>query len=424
MRILVVTNMYPPHHFGGYELSCEDAVRRFRQAGHDVTVLTSELRVDGVHTPDDPGIHRVLQLYWRDHVSVSPMVPIRIKMELGNRRALRRLITETKPDVVSVWNMGALSLGMLSTLREVGVPVVFVLGDDWPSYAPVLDAWSRMFRGPNRERIGRWLTRLTGIPTGSSDFSDLGACLFNSRSTMKSIERGSSWSMPRRGIVYTGVEPDDFPAQPSDAPVPERRWDWRLLYVGRIDERKGIATILRAMPALPEARLRVLGRGDDGHLAELKRLAARLGITDRVSFTSSSRAELRGEYSEADVLVFSSVYEEPFGIVPLEGMACDTPVIATGTGGSGEYLVDGWNSVLYPPGDEARLAAAVERLAAHPEFREKLVRGGRATALALTTQAWMESMLEWHRCAVDRFAGELPPDRVLNFGGGASKLSQ
>jgi glycogen(starch) synthase len=416
LRILVVTNMYPPHHFGGYELSCEDAVRRFGQAGHEVSVLTSRMRLPGVDLPDEPAVHRQLQLYWRDHVVLSPAVPQCLRMELANRRALKRAVTSMEPDVVSVWNMGALSLGMLSTLREMDVPVVYVLADDWPNYAPELDAWSRRFRGQRRAAAGRWFTRLTGIPTTTSDFSELGACIFYSRSTMEAVEAGSSWSMPRRGIVFSGVEPDDFPVLLPEAPVADRRWDWRLLYVGRIDERKGIDTILRALPGLPAARLRVVGRGDDAYLGELRSLAASLGVVDRVTFTSRGRSELRAEYSEADVLIFSSVYEEPFGIVPLEAMACDTPVVATGTGGSGEYLADGWNSLLYPAGNDVGLTGAVERLAADAELRQTLVRGGRATAAALTTEAWMHAVLDWHLFAENRFQGDRPPDRALSFG--------
>lgn len=413
MRILVVTNMYPPHHFGGYELSCQDAVRRFRARGHQVTVLTSTVRVDGVPDGPEDAVRRDLQIYWQDHRLLDPGVTRRLAMELHNRRAFLAAVRSARPDVVSVWNMGAVSLGLLTILRRRAVPVVFVLADDWPNYAPELDAWSRRFRGPKRAAVGRWLHRITGVPTVISDFSELGACLFYSRFTMETVRRNGAWAMARRGVVYSGVEADDFPVPAAGQPVAERPWDGRLLYVGRIDDRKGIDTILRALPALPGARLRVVGRGDDGYLRRLRDLAGDLGIDQRVTFTSSPRAELRSEYGSADALVFPSVYDEPFGIVPLEGMACDTPVVATGTGGSGEYLADGWNCLLYPPGDEVELAAAVQRLAGDPALRRKLVEGGRATARVLTTEAWMESLLAWHESAAGGFRRPLPADREL-----------
>ncbi|MGH2726757.1 MAG: glycosyltransferase family 4 protein, partial [Actinomycetota bacterium] len=60
-RILVITNMYPPHHLGGYELSCRDVVNRWRAMGHAVTVLTSDLKTDGATRPEDEaGVRRDL----------------------------------------------------------------------------------------------------------------------------------------------------------------------------------------------------------------------------------------------------------------------------------------------------------------------------------------------------------------------------
>jgi D-inositol-3-phosphate glycosyltransferase len=235
---------------------------------------------------------------------------------------------------------------------------------------------------------------------------------------MAAVESSGVWAMPQRAVVYTGIDPGDFPIAPDAAPVESRPWRQRMLYVGRIDERKGIDTLLRALPSLPGAGLRVVGRGDQRYQAELRSLAADLGVADRVSWLVRERQALRREYAAADVVVFPSVYDEPFGLVPLEAMACDTPVVATGAGGSGEYLVDGWNSLLYTRGDPAGLAAAVRRLGEDPLLREQLVRHGRRTARALTTEEWMDSLTAWHEYAARGFRGAAPPDRVLELGSG------
>src|ERR1051325_10801161 len=96
------------------------------------------------------------------------------------------------------------------------------------------------------------------------------------------------------------------------------------------------------------------------------------GLTDRVAFDVVDRSELASRYRDSDVFVFPTIWEEPFGLVPLEAMACGTPVIATGTGGSGEFLVEGYNCLLVPPGDAHALAAAVRRLAEDGELRARL----------------------------------------------------
>src|SRR3954469_8233557 len=145
VRILTITNMYPPHHLGGYELSCWDVMRRLQSRGHDVRVLTTDMRVQGVDEGDERGVDRVLRFYWDDHELLSPPFPKRLAIERHNQRHLRRLLDSFHPDVVSVWNMGGMSLGLLPALERRGPPLVLAVCDDWLSYGPHLDAWIRLF---------------------------------------------------------------------------------------------------------------------------------------------------------------------------------------------------------------------------------------------------------------------------------------
>ena len=95
-------------------------------------------------------------------------------------------------------------------------------------------------------------------------------------------------------------------------------------------------------------------------------------------FERPPRDALAGVYAGADALLFCVEWPEPFGLVPLEAMAVGTPVVATGTGGSAEYLRDGENCLLVEPGDaDARSPRAVRRLAGDPELRAAAA-GGRA----------------------------------------------
>src|SRR5205823_908063 len=129
-----------------------------------------------------------------------------------------------------------------------------------------------------------------------------------------------------------------------------------------------------------EATLECYGRGGADEQARLAKLAAALGVTERVTFGSLDRDELASRYADADVFVFPSEWQEPFGLVPIEAMACGTPVVATGTGGSGEFLRDGYNCVLFRPGDPRALAAAIHRLHDDPGLSRGVVQGGLHTA--------------------------------------------
>lgn len=386
-RVLVVTNMYPPHHYGGYELSCRDCVERWRAAGHDVRVLTSRLRVPGVRTPPgETGVARALRIYFRDGDLHVPPVPVRLAWEWANQRALRRALRDFCPDVVSVWHMGAMSMGLLTTLVRSGARLVYVVCDDWLIYGRDLDGWARLFPAhPRLARLAPAFDRLLGVPCSlPADLGASGRFLFVSDVVRTRSAAMTPWDFPDSDVVGSGIDTGDFPI--PEEPPPPRPWAWRLLYVGRLDPRKGIATLLRALALLPaEATLSVVGDGPPAYRARLVALADELGCAGRVRFTVLPRSALRDAYQEADALVFPSEWEEPFGLVPLEAMACATPVVATRTGGAAEFLDDGGNCLAVPPGDAAALAAALVRLADDPALRARLVAGGVATAARFTT---------------------------------------
>jgi glycosyltransferase involved in cell wall biosynthesis len=114
------------------------------------------------------------------------------------------------------------------------------------------------------------------------------------------------------------------------------------------------------------------------------------------------RAQLSEAYAVADVVLFPVIWEEPWGLVPLEAMGLGRPVIATGRGGSGEYLRDGENSLLVPAGDPEAIAAAVRRLADSPELRARLREGGLLTTRRFTEAAFNEAVLESFAAAASR----------------------
>lgn len=413
MRVLVLTNMYPPHHLGGYELSCRDVVERWRDAGHEVWVLTTTMRLRDVDDPPGEragGVRRDLEFYWEDHELTSPAPWRRLGIERRNQRSLRETLEAFRPDVVSVWHMGAMSLGLLTTLvgdaRTGGPPLAYVVCDDWLVYAPRLDAWMRLFEG--RPGLAEAVGRLTGVPTTVPDLGPTGPFCFNSDFVRRRAERESRWSPERSTVVYSGIDPRDFPTAPRD----EADWRWRLLCVGRLDERKGVHVAVRALAQLDErATLEILGRGDADYTDELRRLAHELGLADRIGFDVVERSELAERYRAADAFLFPVLWDEPFGLVPAEAMACGTPVIATATGGSAEFLVDEVNCLRVPPGDAEPLADAVERLAGDPELRRRLVENGYATASELDVDRLAESLEAWHLAAAEHFVHGDPPHR-------------
>jgi glycosyltransferase involved in cell wall biosynthesis len=386
MRILCVGSMYPPHHLGGYELVWKAAVDDLRARGHDVRVLTADHReAAAAGLPESPDVHRDLRWYWRDHAFPRLGPRARLDLERHNAATFDRHAEDFGPDVVAWWAMGGMSLSLLERARRRGLPAVAFVNDAWLIYGPMVDAWIRFATRPGVP--ADLLERVTGLPA-RFDPEPSAHFVFASEDTRRAaLER---WpAIAASEVAYGGIAPAFLPHDrgPHGAPPV---WGWRLLYVGRIDSRKGIATAIRALATLPpEATLRVVGGGDEAHLEELRVLAAELDLGRRVSFDGARpRDELPAVYADADALIFPVEWAEPWGLVPLEAMACGLPVVATGTGGSGEYLRDGENCLLYKPGDAAALAARLLTLAADADLREHLRAAGVATARAHTDDAF------------------------------------
>jgi len=396
VKILAVIPLYPPHHLGGYEVVCRGVMERFAASGHDVLVLTSDSRLPD-RDEDDRGsvaVERALRGWWdwESHGALNASLPQRVAIERHNQRVAKEVLARFRPDVISVWSLVYMSFSVVTLMELAGVPMVMSLGDDGITYAPALDEWTRVFeKRPFLRPLGRAMGLETRLPTFAGT-----AVAAASEMISDSVDRVARWRFRDVAVIRMGIETRDFPL--AD-PHPER-WDWRLLFVGRVVPNKGIATAIRALALLPdEARLDVDGYGAPELIEELTTLAHDLGVSERVRFMRSPRAELADRYRDADVVVFPSEWPEPFGLVPLEAMARGTPVVATGTGGSGEMLFDGDNCLLFPPGDADALAAAVRRLADDPELRRTVAEGGSRTASDLTLDRYAERLEELHVAA-------------------------
>jgi glycosyltransferase involved in cell wall biosynthesis len=171
----------------------------------------------------------------------------------------------------------------------------------------------------------------------------------------------------RVAVVPCGVDTAVFTPRGPVAPRTERK---RLLVLGRLVERKGQDDAVRALRAVPDAELVVVGGPPvetldvDPEVRRLRAVAADAGVADRLVFTGSvARADVPAWVRSADVVLAVPWYE-PFGITPLEAMACGRPVVATAVGGLVDTVVDGVTGDLVPPRDPERLGEVLAALLA------------------------------------------------------------
>ncbi|MEM1221795.1 MAG: glycosyltransferase family 4 protein [Verrucomicrobiota bacterium] len=381
MKILVISNLYPPHGIGGYEERCLHTVDSLRTRGHDVHVLTSNHHVDGRDASGESQIYRRLHVHgFYGH----PWLPINklYTLEKENQQTLRSLIDKIQPDVVHVWNMGGISKSLLHTLEAEPTPLVYDISDHWIARSLKADVWLSWWNDPGSifRNTLRSLASLTGIrsslskkvPTASVRELQFKKIYFCSK-FMRDLTAKQGYPVSHADIVYCGVETELFEQKKKYQPA--RKFIW----VGRLAEDKDPMTALKGFLEAHDAsglplELDIYGRGDPEYTSQLKAEIEKSDASEFVQIKSATHQEMRALYSKYDGYIFSSNWGEPFALTPLEAMSAGVPVLMCPDGGDAELVNDGVNALKFTAASPSSLASSIERLIQLPDHGEKMSR--------------------------------------------------
>ncbi len=383
MRILFVTNLYPPYVVGGNELLCAEVVEALRERGHAVEVLCGRGRLlprAGVRGELEIDLDR------KDETFLGGRLPSAVEAfrmhawSSASHAATRAALRDCAPDLVVVWNLYMASLAPLAAARRSGRPTVVHVCDKWlhfglfdlePLLKPVVP-WKKaglaLWRRTLQPLLRRWAwpPRLIAI----SDF-------------MRRFYVAAGVPPADVDVAHLGVRTDQF----TEAPRPDRPagQPLRLLFAGSLWAGKGPQTAVRALGRLKRAgvaaRLDVCGSGVPHFVDFLRDVIREEQVEDQVTLHGAvPRDQVRRLCQELDVLVFPSEWDEPFAAVPVEAMSTGMAVVATTAGGTPEAIVDGQTGLLVPPRDPEAMATAVRRLADDDALRGRL--GGAAARAA------------------------------------------
>lgn len=405
MRVLIVTNLYPPTVYGGYEILCEQVAGELARRGHDVSILTSA-REEGASDLASTAIpHEGTageRIFEQLQLTVPFRLPVRGRLRLRraavdrhNRTIAKRVIDSWRPDFVFVWSQLRLGGGPARAAQEAGVPTVFTFNDEHPT--GLLSARSSVV---GRRGVRGFVSRVLDTPFARQgiDRLDLSRTTCISATLKRKLIAGGLPIADSR-VIFQGIPLGRFPAKESPGSVHE---PIRLLYTGQLHPYKGVHTLVEAARILGDRsgvryELTIAGAGGQDYLSRLERAAADSSTPTQLvgRFAHSAVPPL---YRSHDIFVFPSIWDEPFGLTHLEAMASGTLVVATGHAGPGEFLVHEENALLFEKEQAGQLADQIARLAGDDSLRRRLALAARKTVEErFTLSSYVDRQIAWFR---------------------------
>ena len=381
MRILFISNYYPPFEVGGYEQLCRDVALRLAERGHPIEILTSDRGVRRADFTPEPGIHRLLRFipdYDAQPGAGLQFFLTRRRDEAHNLQCVRAVIQQFDPDAIFIWNLYGLPKAIALEAEASRAGVAYWLAGESPAEPDEFEQyWRRSARNPIIKPFKSIVASLALVMLRLEKKPD--------RSEMRHVAIVSEF-MRQQGIdrgvlpdhtqvIYNGVEVQLF-QRPARTATDGRL---TLLQAGRVSADKGVHTTVEAVGHLNRERginnirLIVAGAGPQEYAVRLQHIAEQYGISDQVSFLGwQPRDKMPEIMAQCDVLVLPTETQEPFARVVLEAMASGLTVISTLTGGTGEIVQPGITGLTFPPGDGIALAQQIQCLATDPQLRIRL----------------------------------------------------
>jgi phosphatidylinositol alpha-mannosyltransferase len=361
MRVALVTEYYYPH-FGGVTEHVHNLALQYQRMGHEPIVLTSNMKGQG---KDESFVRRVgrSQLIYAN----GSFGRFTIGWNLGKQ--VENILRQEAVEIIHVHSTLVPTLNLLAQRagHKLGIPVVATCHSWWPRSIS-----ARLLRKNLQKQI-----------------DSLAAKIAVSEPVVRANARyfTADWEVIPNGVDVGYFHPNG--RVPSDAMASGPR----LLFLGRLDPRNGLQTLLEAMPEIlrhfPKTLMLVVG---DGILLRHYQRQAQ-ALRDRVHFVGGIREERPFYYGSSDLYLCPTT-RASFGITLLEAMACGTPMVVSDITGFRELVAGGGEAVMMPPLDPKAWARAVIDLISDPERRAAMGLAGLRKAVNFSWPRIAEKVLK------------------------------
>lgn len=327
--------------WGGTECYILELYRRQTKEGHDVEVISAN-RPAVVDIFRKQGV-KITTMQMHGHINV--ITPLKIAMKILATKGPVAIHVHKYNDAFIALNARRL-LGNPDRVRIVSTTHLI-------EPAPTCRKYNRMYRG-------------------------IDAMIFVSEAALKEfLSTSPDVDQTRLHVVHNSISPD----RKHYKIAKKRDNDFvELMYAGRLIHEKGVDTLIKALSSVPNAKLKICGKGEDDYVASLKVLAEKLNVSDRIEWLDF-QSDIFSQIASADIGIVPSRGAESFGLIILEFMSYAVPVITTDNGAQKEIITDGVDGLLVSPDDPTALAGAISRLTDDRNLRTKIGKSGQTTYL-------------------------------------------
>ena len=351
---------------GGVTAHISHLYNSFREEGHEVRILAPSSRRDVEETV--PDVYRLGKTIIPVPANQSVA---RLTLSLTLNRRVKQILDHEQFDVVHLHEpmVPALPLTVLQESRTTNVATFHVARDSYFGY---------LYAKPLLKRFMRKVHGRIAVSPAAREFVD-------------------QYFPGDYKIIPNGVDVEKFGDRTLDLPE-LRDGKTNLLFVGRLEKRKGLVYLLKALPHVkyhfPNIRLIVIGAFEPDQVEEYRDFVRELGLTDVVFKGFVSEEQKIAYYQHADVFCSPAIGRESQGVILLEAMAARTPVIASAIDGHRTVIRHEHDGLLVPPADETGLAVGLCRLLADEALRKRLADAGFAKAQSYSWKKIARQVLE------------------------------
>ena len=377
MKLLILTNLYPPQELGGYGRCMADFAWGLRERGHQVEVLTSNTPHLGPSSSEGPSgeaVYRRLKLKGSYEGGIKPTVDKGELQKIGeaNSSTIKEIWERSGPyDGVLVGNIDLLGVEVINTLPENGVPILHHIGFVNAPFYPNQKPRNHGYQLIAASKAVRYALQQAGLENENSKMEE-----------------------EKIAVVYPGVRSELFGMKPTGRSLPEPlngknenlklgsiRSPLKVCFAGLLMGSKGAHTLIDALVNLKRRGINVEGHiaggsFQAGYRERLEKILEENRI-DCVNFTGQlSRQSLARLFRLHHVCVFPSIHPEAFGIVGAEAMASGIALISSGVGGAVELFEDNESGILFEAGNADAIAEKLYELCNNPSRLRQIAQKG------------------------------------------------